>query len=226
MGSAANQSAPLLGSPLPSPWASPLSPAVVQYSCSAADPCVSWLIPLSPSTLVLPPGAAVACSSTNWKTCIDGALALLGDVRAMVEKMAVVEEAKKAAPPDVLSPSPPADGNAFHHPLCHLQIVWSSSESVGSALGEELWWLGSPPKALRCRTTGPHRQGDPRPWEWQRSPRAPSSHSAVGAPALRRYNHFTFSGGTKMSRRVTLERVPHLAVSSRASLGHPSQAPT
>jgi hypothetical protein len=51
--------------------------------------------------------------------------------------------------------------HAFHHPMCHLQIVRSSIGSVGSAQGEELWWPNLLLKALRYRTTGPHHQLDP-----------------------------------------------------------------
>jgi hypothetical protein len=35
------------------------------------------------------------------KTCIDGAVALLGEMRAMIEKMAATEETKRTAPLDV-----------------------------------------------------------------------------------------------------------------------------
>jgi hypothetical protein len=50
--------------------------------------------------------------------------------------------------------------NTFHHPTCHLQIVQSSSVSVGSTREEELWRLGSPSKALRCQIVGPRHQGN------------------------------------------------------------------
>jgi hypothetical protein len=48
-------------------------------------------------------GATMACSSIDINTCIDGALTLLGKFHAMVEKMIVAEEVKRAAPPDALS---------------------------------------------------------------------------------------------------------------------------
>jgi hypothetical protein len=75
------------------------------------DPVVVVLIGAT-----MPAGAVVACPSTNWKTFIDGALTLLGEVRAMVEKMAAVEEAKKAAPLDALPPSLPSDGRRLPPP--------------------------------------------------------------------------------------------------------------
>jgi hypothetical protein len=65
----------------------------------------SLLLP-SPSLWALPMEAAATCSSIDIKTCIDGSLALLGEAWAIAEKMAAAEEAKRAAPPDTLSPSP------------------------------------------------------------------------------------------------------------------------
>jgi hypothetical protein len=47
MGFAVDQYAPLLGSLSPSPWAGPSSLAVVQYSCSTADPSALQLILLA-----------------------------------------------------------------------------------------------------------------------------------------------------------------------------------
>jgi hypothetical protein len=81
------------------------SPVVAQYSCSVTNPSASWLILSSPSTLALPAGATMACSSIDIKTCIDGALTLWGEMQAMVEKIAAAEEAKRAAPPDALPQS-------------------------------------------------------------------------------------------------------------------------
>jgi hypothetical protein len=40
------------------------------------------------------------------KICIDSALAILGEMRAMAEKMAVVEETKRSTPHDVWPPLP------------------------------------------------------------------------------------------------------------------------
>jgi hypothetical protein len=98
---------------------------------------------------------------TDVRSSLERALALLGEVRAMVEKMATIEEAKKAAPPDVLPPSPPSNGQCLPPPYVPPpnRVVLGS---VGSARAEELWRSNSPPKALCFWTTGPHHQDDPR----------------------------------------------------------------
>jgi hypothetical protein len=114
MGYVTNRYALLLGSPSPSPWAAPLSPTVAQYSCSTANPSAPRLTPSLPSSLALPTGTTMASSSIDIKTCIDEALTLLEKVRTMVEKMAAAEEAKRAAPPDALPPSPCSD--SLHTP--------------------------------------------------------------------------------------------------------------
>jgi hypothetical protein len=102
MGYRVNRSVPLLVTPSPSPWAARSNPVVTQSLQPATDPST-----LSPS---LPMEVAMACSS------IDRALAPLGEIRAMAEKMATTEEAKRIAPPDVRPSSPQSDGRCSPSP--------------------------------------------------------------------------------------------------------------
>jgi hypothetical protein len=74
--------------------------------CVAADFIVAVLIGTANR-------AVVACSSTNWKTCIDRALALLGEVRAIVEKMG---GNKESSPTYVLPSFPPSDDQRLPPP--------------------------------------------------------------------------------------------------------------
>jgi hypothetical protein len=76
---------------------------------------------------VPPIGANMTCSLTvvpssagdtsivdfiGIKTCIDTALTLLGEMRAMAKKLAVAEETKRTDPPDVWPPSPQSNGGS------------------------------------------------------------------------------------------------------------------
>jgi hypothetical protein len=88
----------------------PPSPTVLQYSCSTTNPSVPRPILPSPSSLVPPTGAAMACSSINWKTCIDEALSILEEPKVMVEEMKATKEVKSATLLVVLPPSPQFDG--------------------------------------------------------------------------------------------------------------------
>jgi hypothetical protein len=115
----------------PSPWAVPPCLAVAQYSCFAVDPSASWLISPSLSSLAPPTRATMACSTTNLKTCINGVLGLLWEVRAMVEKMAAAEEVKRATPSDVAGPP-------------HWYLVLMADPTLGSGAGHVVHLLRRP----------------------------------------------------------------------------------
>jgi hypothetical protein len=88
--------------------------------------------------------------------------------------------------------------NAIHHPTCHLQIMLSSSGSVGSTRGEELWRPSSLLRAIHSQqldhvvkaTLTLESGGAPR--------RASLSCFIMGAPASRKSNQSAFSGGTEI----------------------------
>jgi hypothetical protein len=83
---------------------------------STADPSAPRLLLSLPSSLAPPTGAAIACPSLNMRLCLQRALALLWEMKAMAERMAVAEEAKKTAPHNGLPSLPPFDGQRLPPP--------------------------------------------------------------------------------------------------------------
>jgi hypothetical protein len=59
---------------------------------------------------------AMAHKPIDMKIDIDGALALIEEVKAMLVKMVAIEEMKTVASPNVMSPLPPSDGQRFAPP--------------------------------------------------------------------------------------------------------------
>jgi hypothetical protein len=89
---------------------------VAQSSHFAAEPSMSWQLQPSPSLQVLPTDVEMTHASVDAKIDIDGALALIEEVKTMLAKMVAAEEAKKAAPTDVPPPFPPSDGQRLPPP--------------------------------------------------------------------------------------------------------------
>jgi hypothetical protein len=85
---------------------------VAQSLRSAADPNTLWLVPSSPS-LWAPP----------TETGVGGVLALIDELKAMLAKMVVAEEAKRAALPAALPSSPSLD--ALRSPIALLSTPTS-----------------------------------------------------------------------------------------------------
>jgi hypothetical protein len=96
---------------------------------------LNQLLPLTLSLWAPPTEAAMAHTPVDTKTGVDRAMALIEEVKAMLAKMMAVEEAKRAALPAAVPPSPIWMPFAPHHPPfhppCQAIFKWRCLTSLG-----------------------------------------------------------------------------------------------
>jgi hypothetical protein len=123
---------------------------VAQSLHFAADPSTRLLLPSSPSLQVPPTEAAMAHASVDTNIDIDGALALIEEVKNMLAKMVATEEPNigtlKTGYPRIQSLS--QDKEQHVHPRATTYAVALDHTSLQM-------WAPAPPHVPRLRTSPP-----------------------------------------------------------------------